>query len=155
MTVRESLSELGVFHEIDPDTLDRIVECSRLEHCPANYTVFKEGDLLTHLYVVEQGVVRTTTDVWLWPGQNPVKTAIKTIQAGEVFGWAAVLDPPRTGMSAHAISNTTLIVIDGAKLRQIMNKRDSLRYNIMEELFKSEVERVHVTNHAIAMAAVI
>ena len=105
--------------------------------------------------MIEQGVVRMTVDVRLCPEQKPVKTAIKTIQAGEVFGWAAVLDPPRTELSAHAIPKTTLIAINGAKLRQIIIKQSSLSFQIMEELFRSEVERVHVTNHAIAMAAVI
>ena len=155
MAVRESLSELALFHDIDSDVLERIVDCSCFEHFPSNCTVFNEGDLLTHLYVVEEGVIRLTVDVPVWQEQKTVKMAIKTIQAGEVFGWAALLDPPRTGVSAHPISKTTLIAINVETLRQILIKQNLLRYKIMGELFQSEVERAHVTNHAIAMASVI
>lgn len=151
MSVRETLSELALFQGIDRESIEHVVEFSCSKHCPPNYLVFNEGDLLKHLYVVEQGVVKITVNVRRWPEQNIVKTAIKTIQAGEVFGWAAVLDPPRTLTSAHALPKTTLIAVDGAKLREILVKESLLAYNMMAELFQSEIERVHVTNHAIVM----
>ena len=151
MSIQESLSEIGLFRGIDLEKIEQVVGCSCLEHCPANYMVFTEGDLLTHLYVVEQGAIQMSVNVRLWPEQETVKTAIRTIQAGEVFGWAAVLDTPRAITSAHALPKTTLIAIDGAKLREFLIQESPLAYNMMAELFRVVDERVRVTSHAQAM----
>lgn len=151
MSIQETFSEIGLFHGINPDALKRVVALSSVEHCPGNYTVFSEGDLLTHLYVVEQGAVQMSVDVRLWPEQETVKTAIRTIQAGEVFGWASVLNPPTAVTSAHTAANTTMIAIDGAKLREFLIQESPLAYNMMSELFRVVGERARVTGHAQAM----
>lgn len=151
MSIQETFSEIALFHGIAPEALERVVECSCVEHCPGNYTVFAEGDMLTHLYVVEQGVVQMSVGVRLWPEQDIVKTAIRTIQAGEVFGWAAVLNPPRAVTSAYALPKTTLVAIDGAKLREFLIQESPLAYNMMAELFRVVGERDRVTTHAQAM----
>ena len=151
MSVQRTLSKLELFRGIGIEKIGQVVECCFFEYCPANYTVFKEGDLLTHLYVVEQGTVKMTVDVRQWPGKKPGKMAVKTIQAGDVFGWAAVLDPPRAFTSALALPKTTLIAIDGAKLREFLIKESPLAYNMMAELFRSVLECGRVNNSVTAM----
>ena len=154
MSIQETFSGIALFHGIAPEALERVVECSCVEHCPGNYTIYSEGDLLTHLYVVEQGAVQISVDVRLWPEQDMVKTAIRTIQAGGVLGWAAVLNPPRAVTCAHALPKTTLVAIDGAKLREFLIKESPLAYNMMAELYRAVGERVRVASHAQAMEEV-
>ena len=151
MSIKETFSEIGLFHGISAEALERIVGLSSVEHCPGDYTVFSEGDLLTHLYIVEQGAVQMSVDVRLWPEQETVKTSIRTIQGGDVFGWASVLNPPTAVTSAHTLSNSTLIAIDGTKLRELLIHESPLAYNMMAELFRVVGERDRVTGHAQAM----
>jgi hypothetical protein len=62
-----------------------------------------------------------------------------------------VLNPPTAVTSAHTLSNTTLIAIGGAKLRELLIHESPLAYNMMAELFGVVGERVRVTGHAQAM----
>ena len=96
--------------------------------------VFQQGDHGEHLYIIAQGYIYLERSMDL--GKHKGNIVIDALGKGRVLGcWSTLLDIPHTLMSSAICQKpTTVLVIKGSDLRQIMIGNTKLGFNLMERL---------------------
>ena len=151
MATYETLATSSLFFGLERPQLEQIVAISSVEKHAPGTSIFTQGSLVPNLYVVQEGTIKLSTDVHLWPKETLLRTAVTNIGAGSAFGWSAVMDPPRATLSAWTIPNTTLVAVDGAGLKQLMDADSTIGYYVMKRLLYLVTSRLMATRDAVTM----
>ena len=61
---------------------------------------------------------------------------VDTITKGDVFGWSSLVTPHSLTMSAICTKPSSVLVVDGAELGELMDNNYSLGYEIMKGLVR-------------------
>ena len=130
--IEEFLSRVEFFAPFSQAERARIAAIAELVHLPAGRQVYQIGDPAYTFYVLVEGTILFSLSVGLRHA-----TAGQIIGHGEVFGWAAVVEPgqPRNG-AAIATAQCTAVAIDGAALIALGDADHSLGYKLMRGLNK-------------------
>ena len=151
MAIYETLATSSLFHKFERSQLERIVQISHVEMHSPGTPIFTQGSPVSHLYVVQEGAVKLSTDVRLWPKETILRTAVTNIEAGSTFGWSAVMELPNATLSAWTIPNTTLVAIDGQELKSLLEADCTIGYRVMKGLLSLVSSRLSATRDAVAM----
>jgi CRP-like cAMP-binding protein len=132
LDVEKFLGRVGFFAEFDDQQRARIATASNLVHLNMGQQVYEIGDPANIFYVLVEGTILFSLAV----GQRQA-AAGQVIGHGEVFGWAALVEPgqPRKG-SAAAMSRCTALSIDGAALVAMADADHSFGYVLMRAVNK-------------------
>jgi toluene monooxygenase system ferredoxin subunit len=133
----EVLRRFPYFSGISEYSLKQIAMISEEKEVAAGNEVFIDGDTLHHLYVITRGEL----DV-LCVFESGERKVVDTLVPGELAAWSAVVEPYKataTGMATKALS---LIAIDAASLRGLMDKDHTLGYRLMSEVAKAVSHRL-------------
>ena len=134
MSIVKLIGETGLFASLDEPRLKRVADMSRVRFFPAGAQVFREGDALSELYLLERGSVKLTTGVRLWNGDATLRSIVSVIEPYGSFGWSALIDPYRATLSAETARECTVVAIDAASLREEMDRDCELGYSVMKAL---------------------
>ena len=101
----------------------------------ANYTlefkageyVFREGDLGTDMYIVNEGQVEILKRV----GKEDKQLAV--LEKGDFFGEMSLLDDMPRNAGARALTHTKLVRINGATFAQMLRKEPEIAVRIMRK----------------------
>lgn len=126
------LSRVEFFAPFNQSQRARIAAIAQLVQLPAGKQVYHFGDPAYTFYVLVEGTILFTLSVGLRQA-----TAGQIIGHGEVFGWAAIVEPgqPRNG-SAIATAQCTAVAIDGSALIALADADHELGYILMRSLNK-------------------
>lgn len=103
--------------------------------------VFRQNTLGREMYIVYSGKV----DLVVQGGQSETKLA--TVGPGEFFGEMALIDDsPRSASALAAEDDTRIIVLDKAKLVELISQQPEIGVIMMETLCR----RLRNTNEALA-----
>lgn len=122
------------FKGFDEDNIDRIAALCQVETFDPGKYVFRQGDFGDKLYVIAEGRIFLERSVDLDTRKGNVVIGI--LGKGRVFGcWSTLLDEPHNLMSsATSEKTTTVLVMTGAELRQIMLDNINLGFAVLERL---------------------
>jgi toluene monooxygenase system ferredoxin subunit len=124
------LADTGFFGELTPAQLERVAELCSLQRFPEGALVYSLGSPASTFYVLVDGIVRFTIAM----GTRQA-AAGQLIRRGEVFGWAALVEPtPARIASAACVRPCTVLCIDGKKLLALAEMDHSIGYRIMKQL---------------------
>jgi len=119
METHHLLKRFYLFRNADTDDIDALgARCER-QHCAARELVFREGDPVDALYLVELGtieIIKASADV----------TVLITVGSGGGFGEVAFFDRDPRPASARAREASHLIKIPFTALTQTLEQRPSL-----------------------------
>ena len=111
--------------------------------------VFKEGADATHLYFVEEGSVilakRIPGSLRVYTGQ----TVVATCKPTEVFGWSALVEPYVYTLSATALEPASLVGIEAASMRAILDKYPAIGYKVQSALIAVVSRRLRLLAQAL------
>jgi CRP/FNR family cyclic AMP-dependent transcriptional regulator len=134
------LAEHPFLSGLEPRHIDLLVGCaSNVVFQPGRF-IFREGEEANTFYFIRHGRVLVETFI---PHKGPV--AIRTREAGEVFGWSWLIPPYRWHFDAHAVELTRAIAIDGKCLRGKCEEDHDLGYQIMKRFAVIIAERLEAT----------
>ncbi len=134
------LQRLAFTEDLSLPQLEQMAEDATPVQWDAGVTVFREGDLDTKLYVVEEGQVAIEM---LMPGRGLV--TILTVGPGEMFGWSSLFyQRPKTA-SARTIKPTKAIALDAEKLRSQCESDPKLGFALTRRLLQIVSERLKAT----------
>jgi CRP-like cAMP-binding protein len=88
--------------------------------------IFEEGDVADNLYIITEGEV----DIEYTLGSGEKRT-VDTVVAGELIMWSALVEPYKSTAVGTANSDTKLIAIAGAKLRDLCETDHDLGYRML------------------------
>jgi signal-transduction protein with cAMP-binding, CBS, and nucleotidyltransferase domain len=99
-----------------------------VEEHPAGTYLFREGDLGTEMFILQEGQVEILKSV------NAVDEQLAILDKGDFFGEMSLLeDLPRTA-SARAVTDCKVIRINGATFDQMLRTKPEIAVRIMRKL---------------------
>jgi CRP/FNR family cyclic AMP-dependent transcriptional regulator len=119
---------------------ERLAALGRLAEVPEGGFGVREGTICQSLGVVGSG--RIALRLALPGGQE---RTILTVEAGDVFGWSAVLPQPTATATGVAVLPSTVVLVDAGRLRAALATDCELAAAIYERLFASVVRRLSAT----------
>jgi CRP/FNR family transcriptional regulator, cyclic AMP receptor protein len=134
------LQNLTFTQGLEPGHLERLAELTTPMQWGAGEVVFREGEIGSLLYVVEQGRVAIEVTV---PGRGQV--TILTVGPGEVFGWSSLFfQRPKTA-SARTTIPTRAMALNAGLLRELCEAEPRLGYALTKRLLRVVSERLKAT----------
>jgi CRP/FNR family transcriptional regulator, cyclic AMP receptor protein len=134
------LQDLAFTQGLGPDQLDRITQIATSIQWESGKTVFREGDLDSLLYVMEEGRVAIEIAV---PGRGRV--VILTVGPGEVFGWSSIFHQRPKTASARTIEPARALAVDASRLRELCDADPRLGYLLTQRILEVVSERLKAT----------
>lgn len=117
-------------------------------HFQVNETVVKEGELGRSLFFIEEGKLRVSVHVEL-EERRRVQPGISDLGQGEIFGETCLYESRVRTASVIAITDGSLLEIDGEKLNVYLNGHPTQGYLFFRRLFEILFERMDRGNHTI------
>jgi len=139
-SVAETLDATWFAGDLPAAARERLAALGRLVEIPEGASVVREGTICDSLGVVGSG--RMALRLALPGGQE---RTILTVEAGDVFGWSAVLPQPIATATGVAVLPTIVVLFDAGRLRAALATDRELAAAIYERLFASVVRRLSAT----------
>lgn len=98
---------------------------------PAGKQLFLTGERGEHMYLVQSGRIR------IWRGEPEHPVVLAEVGPNCLFGEMALIDEGTRSACAHAVEDTTLIVISGEKVRQRLADADPFVASIVRILARN------------------
>jgi len=137
----DDIKRIEFFADLTEGEIKALQEICKEEEYHAGDFVFHEDDQAEYLYVLKKGKV--SIDIKVTGGQY---LSVLTISRfAEPFGWSALVTPFRFTASARCIDDSTIIVIDGKRLMELIEGDYRMGFLIMRRLAKLISERVRET----------
>lgn len=123
------LSSFSLFAGLNPTTLEMLERLAEPFQSTPGEVIFQQGELAEYLYILGHGLV----DVCYKPydGPNPIVTHVN---AGEVFGWSAVIGNKRYSSSAICVEPCEGWRIRGNALRLACKENPNSAQHILNRL---------------------
>ncbi len=137
----EELKKIALFQNLDSNEMAEILKLSERQEYAKGDVVFRQEDEAKKLFIVEKGLVAMV--IQLKPGTERM---IATESRGGAFGWAALLPPQHHTASATCQEPSRLLVLDGAKVRDLCYQNPRLGVKVMEGLARFIANRIYSTN---------
>ena len=141
----EALAKTPIFQGLSQKHLEAIAEISQRQVFETGATVFLEGQQAVRAFVLEDGKVALEMKIQLDPNQQPRHTIIDVLSPGDLFAWSALVEPYVLTMSARCIKRASVIAVNAADLRKLMEIDCSLGFTIMQRLAGVISRRLHDT----------
>jgi CRP/FNR family transcriptional regulator, cyclic AMP receptor protein len=135
-----ALGELRFAAGLPPQTLVELARIATDQVVAPNSVIFREGAVCPDVFIVQAGHVALEMHV---PGRGAVR--ILTVGAGELLGWSALLGEGHMTASATALDNTRLVVISGARLRELCETNHAIGVRVMQQVATALSQRLVAT----------
>ncbi|MBE7556087.1 MAG: cyclic nucleotide-binding domain-containing protein [Anaerolineales bacterium] len=114
--------------------------CASELHFGAGQYILQEGEAAEHLYLINQGKVALGT---ITPSRG--FTTIETLEDGDPLGWSWFIPPYHWHFTALAILPTSLIALDGKRLRGKCEIDHDFGYELVKRLAQILGHRLRMT----------
>jgi len=145
MITSEILKNAGVFSQLTEHELESILPLAEERSFQTNAIIVTEGEPATHLFVVTNGQVVIEAVINLGPTQPPRRVELDVVRPGGSIGWSALVPPFRYTANARALEHTTLIAMDGQRLRAVCDENPHLGLAVMRGVATVMADRLKVT----------
>jgi CRP/FNR family transcriptional regulator, cyclic AMP receptor protein len=119
---------------------DRLAALGRVVDYPIGAIVVQEGTICRDLGVVVRGLISLRLAV---PGGTP--RPILTVDAGDVFGWSAILPPAIATSTAVTVVPTRAVLFDGRRLMRALTRDCELGAAVYERVLVAVARRLSAT----------
>ncbi len=131
MVTIERLKDFELFKGLTDDELKKIAELCQLHTLHEGDRIFEEGTRATNLHICCGGKIDIVT--WVKKPWNRY-VRVHQAQAGEAFGWSALVPPYVYSASAICAEEGEEIRIKGIDLLSLFHEYPHTGYKIMENL---------------------
>jgi CRP-like cAMP-binding protein len=123
-----------LFNGLEKSDIEKIAGLCQVETYKPGEYIFRQGELGECLYIIAEGHVFLERSIDLGPRKG--NAVISILGKGSVLGcWSTLLDEPHNLMaSATCQRGTTVVVMRGAELRDMMLKNIGLGINVFRKL---------------------
>lgn len=140
-TIAETLQSIPWFSSLERPHFEKLVALAYEKNWPANYLIFREGEVNDALHLIIAGQVALEVHI---PTRGRV--TILTIGPNELFGWSAVVPVvQKKTASARAVHPTYAIAFNGAALRKACDEDHDLGYYFFHRMTNVVASRLTAT----------
>lgn len=129
---KHALEHCEFFHELEDTYIEGIATlCHMTMHKGGEY-IFQQGGFCEHLFIIVDGQVSLERSIDL--GIRKGRVHIETLGKGRVLGcWSTLLGESHQLLSSAVCEKpTTILVLKGADLRQMMLRNKDLGFMVLE-----------------------
>jgi signal transduction histidine kinase len=145
-----ALRQCALFDGLSDDDLALAARLGEQRKYPAGATLFSEEQEARHLWVLSEGTVALEKKIQLGPSSTPRPATLEVLNAGEAFGWSALVEPYVYTTTAVSLTPCSTIMIDGPSLRLLLEAHPRMGYFIMEELTRVVATRFRETANTLS-----
>lgn len=139
MVSPESLRRYSLFAGVDPALFKDLAMIADEVSLAEGDWLFEEGAPADAVYLLDSGKI----DLKINLDEAGTRHAdLNTLVEGDVVGWSALVEPYEYTLGAVAISDATVIRLDGMSLRRMMASNCEMGYAIMTRLATALGERL-------------
>jgi len=142
------LKGIDIFKGLDNESLEKILAISKIEDYPGGHRIFEDQSVGDDLYVLLDGEVLIKIENL----QPDFDVNICKIDRGQIFGELALIDDAPRSATAECDGQAKLLLINGKKLRELMEKDYKIGYYITNNLAKTVCSRIRNTNSKLLAA---
>ncbi len=124
---KQILRTVNLFVETPDDILDKVARLLEEVVCPAEATLFEQGDYGDAMYIIIEGRVRVHSG-----GRT-----LAILEKGSVFGEMAALDPEPRSASITALEDLRLLRLERTPLLKLITQRTGVANGIIQLLCQS------------------
>ncbi len=135
------LKKIEFFEDLTEMELNSVKDICHEEQYKKGDIIFSENSPAKHLYVVKKGRVAIEIKV---SGEKDVNVYTVSHE-GEAFGWSALIEPFKFSAGARCIEDSTILSIDGSKLKDFIHQDYRLGYIIMGKVSRIISDRLRNT----------
>jgi CRP-like cAMP-binding protein len=130
MKAQSVLSGASLFKGLKPEAIAALAEMADQLRFEEGDDIYRLGDSALHVYVIVSGSVRFSLGVG-----NRASSANSIMEAGETFGWAALIgEEPRRVATASCLDDTIVLAISGNALTRYFSTDTASGYAVMRKL---------------------
>ncbi|HOD35574.1 MAG TPA: cyclic nucleotide-binding domain-containing protein [Syntrophales bacterium] len=145
MVSAEILREANIFRNLNDTQIDKLASIAVSETHKAGTLLYKEGDLATHLYIVEEGKVFLQMETGMGSDRPPMRITVDTITGGQAMGWSVFVEPHKYTLSGLCMENSKLVSFEADKLRDLLNQDSVLGVEMMKGIVRVLASRLNNT----------
>lgn len=139
------LDSCYLFQKLSPSQIEQISAITREKQIQKGQWLFHEGQKATCIYLVKEGAVNLVIKV-----DDKIQVPIAVIRPNNgCLGIGALVEPYQYSISARALNDSTLLVIEQSKLNHLMRLDPELAYTIMSNLARKLLGRLRETRHEV------
>ncbi len=126
----KGLSEIASFWDVlTPDERQFLMNNHSIQHFKKNELIHCEGDIPTHMVIIESGKVKVFKE-----GVSSRAQIIRMLKPGEHFGYRAIIANENHNTNVAAIESTTIFTIKADIFLSILKHNNAFCYRFLEEL---------------------
>lgn len=144
----ELLRRHRCFATISEASLKAVAMIAMEKFIPAGTEVFHEGAPADVLSMILEGEVK----IQFTMGNSELRT-VDTLIQGDLLGWSALVEPYKMTSVATACTDTRLITVDAARLRELCDRDPLLGHRLMEQVAKLLADRLEGARVQLAAVA--
>jgi len=143
----ERLMEVGIFQGISEEELEMIRESVvRVQEFASGSVVFSENSESAEMYVVDSG--RVNLEIEAIPD---TRLQVSSLQRNGVFGWETLVPPYNYTSTAKAVTDSALVVLDGAGMRKLCETHPDICARVMERVVRIAADQLAATRQQMFM----
>jgi CRP-like cAMP-binding protein len=149
MPALDLVEQSELFKNLSQEVLNKIITFCQEAEYPRGATIFEEGGQARHLCVLQHGLVTLRIDT---PSgaEKVMVTAIR--DAGETFGWSALIEPYTYTSTAVCLEPTRIVVVDGGELMRLLEENPQAGFVVMKNVAAVIASRLRKSRAALASA---
>ncbi len=113
-----------------------------------NEIIVEEGEEGGALFFIEEGKLRVAGNIEL-EGNKHIQAGIWELEPGDIFGEIALYESQVRSASVRAISDGSLVEVNGEKLGIYLDAHPTQGYLFYKDLFEILIGRLHRANHRV------
>jgi CRP/FNR family cyclic AMP-dependent transcriptional regulator len=142
------LSDHEIFQGLDGEEIKQIAAVCKREQLKSGAMIFEDKTKGCDLYIVLSGRVNILIES-IAPHEFFPLTSIKQ---GEILGEFALIDLEPRSASAVCLEDTQLLVINGCRIREMLEKNHHMGYILISNIARIICERIRRTNRRLLNA---
>jgi len=147
MITTERLREVGIFQGISDEELDLVLSSVvNVQEFPEGRIIFSENEESTNMYVVDSG--RVNLDIEAIPDTH---LQVASLTRNSVFGWETLVPPYKYTSTAKAVTGSTVIELDGEKMRGLCEEHPDICARVMERVVRIAADQLAATRQQMFM----
>jgi len=144
-SVVELLQGVALFQSVDAEDLHELAEVARLSELTEGGRLFAEGEDADDLTFIVSGSIRLTCR-----DSAGVEIVVGYVQAGDILGEMAVIDPALRSASAWAVEPTVVLRLSADAFGVFMDRGHPVARVMLVAIRQMMTQRIRVLNERIA-----
>ncbi len=138
MTVESDyLRSYPCFQDLTDAQLDKVAEFSVAECVFPGHTLFEDGAPGEQIYLLAKGEV----EILFALGEENL-ALVDRLGGGQIIGCSALVPPYTYRATARSVDEIEVLIVDAAKLRELMQADNSLGFSVQQHLIQVLLDQI-------------